>query len=111
MSRWRWPGALWAITASELLVGVHRTTPIERRRRREAYVEAVLEELVVVPFDLVVARVHARLLARLLDAGQAIGVNDLQIAATALAHGYDLLTLNLRDFERVPGIVVRRPSW
>ena len=105
------PMAVAAGTASELLVGVHRTVPIERRRSREAYVVAVLGELAVLPFDLVVARVHAQLLARLLDAGQPIGVNDLQIAATALAYRYELLTLNLRDFERVPGLVVRQPGW
>lgn len=105
------PMALAAVSASELFVGVHRTTPAERRRKRAAYVEAVIEALPVFPFDLRVARVHARLLARLLDAGQPIGVNDLQIAATALVHGYEILTLNVRDFERVPGLVVRRPSW
>ena len=65
----------------------------------------------VIPFDLPAARIHGRLLARLLDAGQAIGAYDLMIAATALTHGYDVLTLNLRDFERVPGLVVRRPEW
>ena len=40
-----------------------------------------------------------------------IGAHDLQIAATALAWGYAVLTDNLRDFHRVPGLEVRQPIW
>ncbi len=55
-----------------------------------------------------VARVHARLVADLTAAGRLIGPNDVMIAATAVAHGYGLLTLNVREFARVPGLDVRR---
>ena len=71
----------------------------------------MLDRLSVVPFDLEAARIHARLAADLMAAGQAIGPNDLLIAATALAHGHAVLTHNLRHFERVPGLVVSRPDW
>jgi len=27
---------------------------------------------------------------------------DILIAATAFVHGYDLMTLNVKDFERIP---------
>ena len=53
-----------SITASELLHGVHRATP-ERRARREAYVEAVIRETPILPFDLPCARRHAGLWAAL----------------------------------------------
>ena len=105
------PAAIASITASELLAGVLRAAPSERRRRREAFVETVLARLPVLPFDLPVARVHARLSAELAAAGQPIGPNDLLIAATALAYDYPVLTENPRDFERVPGLVVHQPSW
>lgn len=105
------PDALASITASELLAGIHRAPASERRRRREAFVEAVLERLPVLPFDLPAARIHARLAANLAATGQSIGPNDLLIAATAIAHGYAVLTHNLREFERVPGLVVRQPAW
>jgi predicted nucleic acid-binding protein len=36
--------------------------------------------------------------------GQLIGGNDMQIAATALAHGLILVTHNTREFSRVPGL-------
>jgi tRNA(fMet)-specific endonuclease VapC len=105
------PVALASVTASELLVGVHRADTAERRLRREAFVEALLGAVPVLPFDLRVARTHARLWAQLAAAGTPVGAHDLLIAATALAHGYAVLTDNPRDFGRVPGLEVRRPSW
>jgi predicted nucleic acid-binding protein len=98
------PIAIAAVTASELLHGIHRATTVALRARREAYVEGILAELAVVPFDLVVARIHARLWADLAAKGTNVGAHDLQIAATALAVGYDVATHDLRSFPKIPGI-------
>ena len=103
--------ALASITASELLIGVHRADSPARRLRREAFVETVLTALPVLPFDLPVARVYAQLWIQLAGAGRPIGAHDLLIAATAVAHGYTVLTANLREFQRVPGLEVREPRW
>jgi len=103
--------AVAAVTVSELLVGVHRAATETQRLRREAAVEAVLADFPVLPFDVTVARVHALLVAKLVASGQVIGSHDLLIAATALANNYDVLTTNVRDFSRVPGLVVREPTW
>lgn len=35
-----------------------------------------------------------------------IGAADLMIAATALANGHAVMTNNVREFERVPGLEV-----
>lgn len=105
------PVAIASITASELLVGVYRAQIPERRSQREAFVEAVFSAFPILPFDLPIARLHARLGAELMVAGQPIGAHDLLIAATALTYGYAVLTENLRDFRRVPGLVVRQPNW
>jgi tRNA(fMet)-specific endonuclease VapC len=105
------PLALASITASELLSGIERADSLEHRQRRLAFVETVLSIVPVLPFDLQVAREHARLDAQLRALGQQIGANDLLIAATALSHDMPVLTENLRDFERVPGLVVQRPDW
>ena len=104
-ARWASDGNadLSAITVSELLVGVHRTNSAARRLRRSAFVEAVLARLPVLPFTTEVARSHAKIVATLMPQGTLIGAHDLLIAATAVAHGYALLTLNLAEFERVPG--------
>ncbi len=105
------PVALAAITASELLVGVRRAATQAQRLARESVVEAILGAFPILPFDLQAARIHAGLSADLFAAGQAIGAHDLLIAATALAHGYNVLTDNLRHFGRVPGLDARRPAW
>jgi tRNA(fMet)-specific endonuclease VapC len=99
--------AMSAITASELLVGVHRANSQERRRGREASVERLLQAIQVVSLDLRVARQHAVTWALLLRTGQVIKAHDLLIAATALAHGFTVLTRDLRDFPRVPGLAVQ----
>jgi predicted nucleic acid-binding protein len=102
------PVAIATITASELLHGVHRAAEPLQRARREAFVERLLAELSLIPFDLVVARVHARLSAELAARGSPVGAHDLLIAATALAVGYDVATRDERSFPRIPGVKVLR---
>jgi predicted nucleic acid-binding protein len=103
--------AISSITASELLLGIERATSAKHRSQREEFIQSILSELPVLPFDLEVARVHAKVWADLLAIGQMIGQHDLLIAATALVHNFPLITYNLRHFERVPGLVVERPNW
>jgi tRNA(fMet)-specific endonuclease VapC len=105
------PLGLASMTTSELLVGVHRADTPERRRRRQDFVEAFLLRLPVLPFDFDAARIYAQVWAQPAAAGQMIGANDLVIAATALAHGYAVLTDNVRHFERIAGLEVQRPVW
>jgi tRNA(fMet)-specific endonuclease VapC len=61
-------------------------------------------------FDLDVARVHARLWTELTETGNMIGLNDLVIAATAVAGSHAILTYNARDFSRVSGLEVLVPN-
>ena len=96
--------AVAAITASELLHGVHRADSALRRGRRERFVEAILTRVPVLPFDLEVARVHARLWADLAAKGVGVGAHDLLISATVLAGGHRLLSRNERHFRRVDGL-------
>ena len=92
-----------AITASELLHGVHRATP-EHRARREAFVEAVLVAFPPLPFGLLAARAHARIWAGLAAARQDVGAHDRLVAATAITAGWRVGTANLRHFDRIPGL-------
>lgn len=98
---------LSAISASELLHGVERASTAIRRARRETFVERVLESVPVLPFDLEVARVHARVWADLSRRGAMIGGHDLIIAATALRHDLAVVTRNRGEFARVEGLDVR----
>ena len=100
--------AISAITASELLHGVHRATNSARRRRREAFVEGLLARLPILSFDAVAARIHARLSAELAANGTAVGPHDLIIAATALTKDYIVTTRDERSFPRIPGLSYQR---
>jgi len=100
---------LSAVTASELLHGVHRAAGKPAvKAKRQAFVERLLAQLPVVPFDLVTARVHAKLWAELAEQGVLIGDRDLIIAATALSVGASIVTRNERHFGRVPSLDVLR---
>ena len=103
--------ALAAVTVSELMLGIHRSDTAARRLRRENFLDALLDTIPVLPFDLRVARTYGRVWSELMGQGQMIGIHDAQIAATALAHGYAVLTDNVRDFERIPGLTVTTPNW
>jgi predicted nucleic acid-binding protein len=92
------------IIASELLMGVHRANSLARRERRLAFVEAVLAGVGILEVNLSVARVHAEIYAELADERQLIGSHDLLIAATARFHRMALLTGNVQEFSRVPGL-------
>jgi tRNA(fMet)-specific endonuclease VapC len=95
---------LAAITASELLHWVHRATSGRIPALREAFVEQVLTRLPVIPFDLFVARVHARICAELAVKGISVGIHDLLIGTTALATGSRVATRDARSFPRIPGL-------
>ena len=97
---------LSVITASELLRGVHRGEDRGTRARRSAFVEGVLGSFPLLPIEIATARMHARLWADLAARGQLIGAHDLWIAAACLSHGLSLVTSNLREFRRVPGLDV-----
>jgi tRNA(fMet)-specific endonuclease VapC len=97
--------AISVVTVSELLHGMHRASGA-RRHRRTAFVEHVLAQLDPVPITETVARTHAQIWADLETRGDVPGMHDLWIAATALAHGFGVVTHNRRDFERVEGLRV-----
>ena len=97
---------LSVITASELLHGVYRAVRPEVRTKRAAFVEAILARFPLLPVDLATARAHAHVWATLAAAGMMIGPHDLWLAATCLAHGLTMVTANIREFTRVPGLAV-----
>jgi tRNA(fMet)-specific endonuclease VapC len=100
--------AIAAVTASELLHGIHRLKGGVKQARAERFVEHVLERLPVIPFDLDVARVYARLGAELASKGTAVGAHDLMIAATAVAIDYDVATRDVRSFPKITGLTLKR---
>lgn len=98
--------AISAISAAELLHGVHRATG-RRAQARSAFVEGILNAFAPLPVDMPAARAYAHASAALAKSGATVDANDLWIGATAIAAGMEVLAID-GDFERIPGL--RRAS-
>lgn len=97
------------ISVSEILFGAHRTPDRGARNRRMAFAENLLSKFALLEIDELVARLHAQLKADLAARGTPIGPHDLWLAATCLVHGLTMVTANVREFQRVPGLSVE--TW
>lgn len=93
--------AVSAVTAFELLMGVQRCAQPERESRK---LEKLYGVVALLPFDAAAAGAAARVRHALEAKGQRIGPYDLLIAGQALGGGYQLVTNNTREFERVDGL-------
>jgi len=74
-----------------------------------AKVEAALGTIPVLPLDSPADAEYGGIRAALEAAGQTIGLNDLLIVAHAHALGLTLVTGNMREFNRIPGLSVE--NW
>jgi tRNA(fMet)-specific endonuclease VapC len=94
--------AVCAVVKAELRYGAARSLTklitIARQRR-------FLDQFISLPFDDAAAETYGELRATLEALGTPIGPYDLQIAAITLTHRLTLVTHNLSEFGRVPGLV------
>jgi len=98
------PFGISVVTVAELLHGVERADTETRKIRRQAFVEKIIEMIPVIPFDIGVARIYARIWASLMQRGFMAGAHDLIIASTAISLDYTVITANRRDFENIEGL-------
>jgi tRNA(fMet)-specific endonuclease VapC len=91
------------IVIYELEVGIAKSTSPEKRRRQ---LTELLAAVTVLPFGTAEAQQAARIRVELERAGEPIGPYDILIAATALAHGGRLATRNVKEFGRVPDLLL-----
>lgn len=94
------------ITVSELLHGVYHADTEERRLKREAYVENIIEVFPIYNFDTSVARIYAHIWSNLASKGIQVGSHDLIIASTAIALGFSVATFDRRDYMKIKGLNV-----
>jgi tRNA(fMet)-specific endonuclease VapC len=73
-------------------------------KKESGKVELLLESVHILPFTGKTAAHAATLRAKLEAHGRSIGPMDILIAASALEHALPLVTHNLREFQRVPGL-------
>lgn len=98
--------AISSITLSELLHGAEKSTRVAQNL---AVVEDFASRLDVLPYTARASQHYGAIRAALERAGRPIGVNDLHIAAHARSEGLTLVTNNLVEFERVPGLLTE--NW
>lgn len=89
-----------SISVAELFFGAEKSGSANNLNALRHF----LEPLEIADFDPVAAEAYGRLRNTLERAGTPIGPLDTQIAAHALALGVTLVTNNMREFSRVPGL-------
>jgi len=92
-----------AVTLGELVFGAEHSQEVERNL---ADIEAMTARLEVVPFDNKAAYHFGQIRAELYRTGQPIGPYDMMIASQARAMGLILVTNNVKEFERVQGLLL-----
>ena len=90
-----------SVVQAELLLGAAKSNNPDTNR---FFVEQFLLPFDILPFDSRCAREYASIRSYLEKEGKKIGPNDLMIASIARAHNAVLVTHNMREFKRVPGI-------
>jgi tRNA(fMet)-specific endonuclease VapC len=98
--------AISAITLSELFYGAEKSAKVARNL---AVVEEFASLLEVLPYTAKASQHYGAIRSALEKVGRNIGVNDLHIAAHARSEGLTLVTNNLGEFERVPGLMAE--NW
>lgn len=95
-----------AVSIGELYHGAFRSSHPDRHLHN---IETrVLPAVTILPFDGAVAKVYGHVRSHLERVGKPLADADLQIGATALHHGLELVTGNVRHFERIDGLAVAR---
>jgi tRNA(fMet)-specific endonuclease VapC len=95
--------ALPAVVVYELQYGAGRAAA---PRSLVARLDEFLANVRVLPFDRDAAQAAARVRLALERAGASIGPADVLVAGSALAHHATLVTRNVTEFRRVPGLRV-----
>jgi tRNA(fMet)-specific endonuclease VapC len=96
--------AVPAIVEYELRYGLARLPP-QAASPRLAALSILLRPMQILSFDSECAVIAAQVRAQLESLGTPIGPHDTLIAATALRHHATLVTRNVREFSRVPGLL------
>ena len=94
--------AISAITLAELLHGAEKSS---QPQRTLSVVEDFCSRLDVLDYGAKAAQHYGQIRSALERRGTPIGVNDLHIAAHARSEGLTLVSNNLREFQRVEGLL------
>lgn len=93
-----------AVVMGELYKGAYRSHATHRHLMNIEH--RILPAVTVLPYDVATAKVFGQVRARLEEAGTILADADIQIAATAMHHGLELVTGNLRHFSRITDLQI-----
>jgi len=91
------------VVKGELLYGAYRSARVQQNLERLEDLFSIVRSL---PFDGAAARHFAEIRAHLAAQGRPIGPYDLQIAGIARSRSVTVVTHNMDEFSRVPGLLV-----
>jgi tRNA(fMet)-specific endonuclease VapC len=97
------------VTIAELMHGAYRAKSDADKRRRLTFIDHLCRDVPVHPISVEIARRIGRIEGEQAAQGIVIAFEDLAIGVTALHLGYDVATLNVRHFQRIPGLNVVTP--
>ncbi len=93
-----------SVVIGELYKGAYRSKACAHHL---ANIESrVLPAITVLPYDIAVAKVFGQIRAKLEAQGMILADADLQIAATAIYHGLEIVTGNIRHFSRLSDLSI-----
>ncbi|OYU31589.1 MAG: VapC toxin family PIN domain ribonuclease [Comamonadaceae bacterium PBBC2] len=98
--------AISAITLSELYHGAEKSAKVSQNLE---VIEEFASLLEVLPYTAKASQHYGAIRSDLEKLGKPIGVNDLHIAAHARSEGLVVVTNNMAEFARVPGLMVE--NW
>jgi tRNA(fMet)-specific endonuclease VapC len=98
--------AISAITLSELYHGAEKSAKVAQNLQ---VIEEFASHLQVLPYTAKASQQYGAIRSQLEVSGQPIGVNDLHIAAHARSEGLVVVTNNMSEFARIPGLMVE--NW
>ncbi|HEY5330866.1 MAG TPA: PIN domain-containing protein [Acidobacteriaceae bacterium] len=94
------------ISLAELVHGIYRAKTSEQYAKRYTFVREVSSAFPVLSFTEDTAWIAGRIRGEQAKAGNTLPFADSLIAAVAIELDYGVVTLNVRDFVRIPGIRV-----
>jgi len=98
--------SLSAVTVAELVHGIYRSKTVEAGQRRRQYIEELVSLVPVHPVTERTAWLVGRIEGQEAAKGNVVPFSDLMIAPAAIEQGYAVLTINLRHFQKIPGLMV-----
>jgi len=97
-----------SIVYAELLYGIE-LSPQKKQKTRLEQLKRFTQHLTIIPWDENAAIHYSQIRAKLKRTGALIGNMDLLLGSHSRSLGIELVTNNIKEFERIPGLKIE--NW